>query len=69
MTFQNNKILGIVNLVAGTIYFLGLIYLVFMSGQHSLDQLFLGTQYGLWMSFYMHFGWRDIIHDHISYIV
>ena len=21
------------------------------------------------MAFYMHFGWRDIIHDHISYIV
>ena len=34
-----------------------------------MDQLFLGTQYGLWMAFYMHFGWRDIIHDHISIIV
>jgi hypothetical protein len=69
MSLERNKILPVLLLVGGTIYFFLLAFLVFMTGQHSLDQLFLGTQYGLWMAFYMHFGWRDKIHDHISYIV
>jgi len=32
MTFKSNKVIAIINLVTGAIYFFGLIYLVFMSG-------------------------------------
>jgi hypothetical protein len=56
-------------IAAGTVYFFVLAYFVLILGQHSLDQLFLGTQYGLWMAAYLHFGWRDTIHDHVSYVV
>ena len=56
-------------IVCGLIYFSTLSYFVFLLGQHSFDQLFLGTQYGLWMAFYLHFGWRDTVQDHISYVV
>lgn len=56
-------------LVVGMSYFSVLVYFVFFMGAHSLDQLFLGTQFGIWASLYLHYGWRDLIHDHISYIM
>ena len=56
-------------IAAGIIYFFGLSYFVFLIGQHSFDQLFLGAQYGLWMALYLHFAWRDTVQDHISYVV
>lgn len=68
-TWATHKKVAIAMIVAGVAYFCMLVYFVFLLGQHSFDQLFIGTQYGLWIATYLHFGWRDIVTDHISYIM
>jgi len=68
-SWQTHKKTVIAIILAGLFYFFGLAYFVFLIGQHTLDQLFLGTQYGLWLACYLHIAWRDIIQDHISFIV
>lgn len=37
-------------------------------GKHTFDQVFLGLQLGVWTALYMHFGWRDQIHHHVTVI-
>ena len=67
-SFRKDKLAACILLVAGLCYLFGLAYLVFVTGNHTMDQLLLGLQFGLWLSFYLHFCWRDLIYDHISFI-
>jgi len=69
MTISKNYVVAAILVSLGVIYFTVLWKNVFFMGQHTYDQLLLGTQYGLWMALYLHFGWRDHIHEHINYLM
>jgi len=69
MTISKNYVFAAILVILGVIYFAVLWKNVFFMGQHTYDQLLLGTQYGLWMALYLHFGWRDHIHEHINYLM
>lgn len=67
-SIKSNYIKSGLLMTFGIVYTGMLAYLVFIMGMHTLDQLALGLQFGVWMAFYLHYCWRDLIYDHISYL-
>lgn len=68
LTMKTNHIRAGLLITFGVCYFSLLAYLVFILGMHTIDQLALGLQFGVWMALYLHFCWRDLLYDHVSYL-
>lgn len=69
MSLKENSFAAILLVTVGLVYGVVVVFLSYLLGQHTLDQFFLGLQYGIWMAFYLHYCWRDKIHDHVSYLM
>ena len=66
MTPKTHKLAFIlVSLCAISFWLLNLFDRIFL-GKHTLNQIFLGSQIGIWNAFFVHFVLRDSIYSHFN---
>jgi len=58
---------GVATVVAMTFWLLSLLDRIFL-GKHTLNQVVLGSQLGIWCAFFSHFVLRDSIFSHFTRI-